>query len=287
MTMTPATSKAVTRLSSLVTPDDPQVTVLENEWIPMSDGARLAARMFLPSSAQIEPTGAVLEYLPYRKRDVYRYRDDVVGPFLAKSGIAHVRVDIRGTGDSDGSAIDEYTAVEQADALTVIDWISRQPWCNGNVGMRGISYGAFTGLQAAEKAPAALKAILSTCGTELRYPDDIHYRGGCLIADQFVWGMQFQVILRGPPDPAIVGTERWRARWQQRLDPIEPLSIRWNEHQTLDAQWLSGSIRDYGAIRCAIYHVGGTLDSYLPSVTRMMERAQHVPQKALIGPWAQ
>jgi putative CocE/NonD family hydrolase len=286
MTMTPATSKAVTRLSSLVTPDDPQVTVLENEWIPMSDGARLAARMFLPSSAQTTPTGAVLEYLPYRKRDVYRYRDDVVGPFLAKAGIAHVRVDIRGTGDSDGSAIDEYTAVEQADALTVIDWISRQPWCNGNVGMRGISYGAFTGLQAAEKAPAALKAIVSTCGTELRYPDDIHYRGGCLIADQFVWGMQFQAILRSPPDPAIVGTERWRALWQQRLDAIEPLSIRWNEHQTLDAQWLSGSIRDYGAIRCAIYNVGGTLDSYLPSVTRMMERAQHVPQKALIGPWA-
>ena len=286
MTTTPAASKAVMRLSSLVTTDDPQVTIVENEWIPMTDGARLAARIFLPSSAQHNPAGAVLEYLPYRKRDVYRYRDDVVGPFLAKAGIAHVRVDIRGTGDSDGSAIDEYTAAEQADALTVIDWISRQPWCNGNVGMRGISYGAFTGLQAAEKAPAALKAIVSTCGTELRYSDDIHYRGGCLIADQFVWGMQFQAILRGPPDPAVVGPARWRALWQQRLDAIEPLSIRWNEHQTLDAQWLSGSIQDYGAIRCAIYNVGGTLDSYMPSVTRMMERAPHVPQKALIGPWA-
>jgi predicted acyl esterase len=286
MTTTPAALESPARLCSLVALDDPAVQVLENVWIPMSDGARLAARIFLPVSAHTQPTGAVLEYLPYRKRDFYRHRDDVVGPFLAKEGIAHVRVDIRGTGDSDGIAIDEYMPAEQADALTVIDWISRQAWCNGHVGMRGISYGAFTGLQAAEKAPAALKAVVSTCGTELRYPDDIHYRGGCLIADQFVWGMQFQVILHGPPDPAIVGDDRWRDCWHQRLDAAVPLSIRWNEHQTLDEQWLSGSIQDYGAIRCAVYNVGGTLDSYMPSVTRMMERAPHIPQKALIGPWA-
>jgi len=252
----------------------------------MADDVRLAARIFLPKSAQTNPTGAVLEYLPYRKRDSYRHRDDVAGPFLAKSGIVLVRVDIRGTGDSDGSMVDEYMPVEQADALTVIDWIARQPWCNGNVGMRGISYGSFVGLQAAEKAPAALKAIVSTCGTEQRYADDIHYRGGCLIADNFVWGMQFQVIMAAPPDPAIVGADRWRALWQQRLDAAEPLAMRWTEHQTLDAQWRSGSIRDYEAVCCAIYNVGGTLDSYLPSVTRMMERAPHVPQKALIGPWA-
>jgi putative CocE/NonD family hydrolase len=272
--------------SSAVALDDPAVKVIENVWIPMADGARLAARIFLPAAAQTSPAGAVLEYLPYRKRDAYRYRDDVAGPFLAKGGIALVRVDIRGTGDSDGSMVDEYMPIEQADALAVIDWIAHQPWCNGNVGMRGISYGAFTALQAAAKAPVALKAIVSTCGTELRYPDDIHYRGGCLIADQLVWGMQWQVIMRAPPDPAIVGADRWRALWQQRLDAAVALSILWNEHQTLDAKWQDGSIQDYSTIRCAIYNVGGMLDSYLPSVPRMMERAPQVPQKGLVGPWA-
>jgi putative CocE/NonD family hydrolase len=263
-----------------------QVRTLENVWIPMPDGARLAARVFLPLSAETASAGAVLEYLPYRKRDIYRYRDDVAGPALAAGGIALVRVDIRGTGDSDGFMVDEYMPAEQADAIAVIDWIARQPWCNGRVGMRGISYGAFTGLQAAAKAPHALKAIVSTCGTELRYADDIHYRGGCLIADQFVWGMQWQVIMRAPPDPAIVGADRWRNLWQQRLEAIVPLSIHWNEHPTLDAQWRSGSIDDYGTLRSAIYHAGGMLDSYLPSVTRIMERAPTLPQKALIGPWA-
>jgi uncharacterized protein len=274
------------RLSSAVAVDDPRIKVLENVWIPMADGTRLAARVFLPVSSSTTPGGAVLEYLPYRKRDGYRYRDDVAGPFLAKSGIALIRVDIRGTGDSDGTMIDEYLPIEQADALAVIDWIAHQPWCNGNVGMRGISYGSFTALQAAAKAPAALKAIVSTCGTEQRYLDDIHYRGGCLINDQFVWAMEWQVIMRAPPDPVIVGMDRWRAMWKQRLDVSVPLTILWNEHPTLDAKWRDGSIQDYGAIRCAIYNVAGMLDSYLPSATRMMERAPQVPQKALIGPWA-
>jgi putative CocE/NonD family hydrolase len=266
--------------------DDPQIKVIENAWIPMADGARLAARMFLPASVDAQPSGAVLEYLPYRKRDGYRYRDDVAGAFLAKGGIALIRVDIRGSGESDGTMVDEYSPIEQADALAVLDWIAHQPWCNGNLGMRGISYGSFTALQAAAKHPSALKAIISTCGTEQRYPDDIHYRGGCLIADQFAWGMEWQVIMRAPPDPEIVGADRWRAMWQQRLEAAVPLSILWNEHQTLDAKWKDGSTQDYSAIRCAVYNVGGMLDSYLPSVTRMMERAPQVPQKALIGPWA-
>jgi putative CocE/NonD family hydrolase len=281
-----AAREVAARLSALVTVLDPQVEIIENIWIPMPDGARLAARLFRPRASSLKPAGAVLEYLPYRKRDAYRYRDDVAGPFLAKSGIALVRVDIRGTGESDGAMIDEYLPIEQSDALAVIDWIGHQPWCNGNVGMRGISYGSFTALQAAAKAPAALKAIVSTCGTEQRYLDDIHYRGGCLINDQFVWAMEWQVIMRAPPDPLIVGEDHWRAMWQQRLEVSVPLTILWNEHQTLDEKWRDGSIQDYKAIRCAIFNVAGMLDSYLPSATRMMERAPQVPQRALIGPWA-
>ena len=274
------------QLSSTVGVDDPSIKIIENVWIPMADGSRLAARLFLPRTASQAPTGAVLEYLPYRKRDAYRYRDDVAGPFLAKAGIALLRVDIRGTGESDGAMVDEYMPIEQADALAVIAWIAHQPWCNGNVGMRGISYGSFTALQAAAKAPTELKAIVSTCGTEQRYLDDIHYRGGCLINDQYVWAMEWQVIMRAPPDPIIVGADRWRQMWQQRLDVTGPMTILWNEHPTLDAKWQSGSIHDYGAIRCAIYNVAGMLDAYVPSATRMMERASQVPQKALIGPWA-
>jgi putative CocE/NonD family hydrolase len=276
-------------LPSVVVPlDDPAIHVIENIWIPMKDGAHLAARLFLPIAAHrgTKPAGAVLEYLPYRKRDGYRYRDDVAGAAFAKDGIAFIRVDIRGTGDSDGVMIDEYLPPEQADCLDLIAWIARQPWCNGHVGMRGISYGSFTALQAAAKAPPALKAIVSACGTEQRYLDDVHYRGGCLIHDQWTWAMEWQVVLRAPPDPALVGAHRWRRIWQERLEASGPLTIGWNEHQTYDAKWQDGSIHDYGAIRAAVFNVAGMLDSYLPSATRMMARAPQVPQKALIGPWA-
>ncbi len=273
-------------LSVQVSLDDPAIRVIENVWIPMADGIRLAARLLLPADADRRPCGAVLEYIPYRKRDAYRYRDDVAGAALAKGAIALVRVDIRGTGDSDGVMIDEYEPIEQQDALAVIEWIAQQRWCNGRVGMRGISYGSFTALQAIAKAPPALKAIVSTCGTEQRYLDDVHYRGGCLIDDQWSWAMEWQVVLRAPPDPAIVGQDRWRALWQQRLDATGALTIDWNEHQTDDAKWQDGSIHDYGSITAAVFNVAGMLDSYLPSATRMMERAPQVPQKALIGPWA-
>jgi putative CocE/NonD family hydrolase len=265
--------------------DDPAIRVTENLWIPMPDGTLLAARLFLPADADVRPTGVVLEYLPYRKRDGYRYRDDVAGAALAKTGIGFIRVDIRGTGESDGVMIDEYMPVEQQDALDVLAWIARQTWCNGNLGMRGISYGSFTALQAAEKAPPSLKAIVSTCGTELRYVDDVHYRGGCLIQDQFDWAMEWQVVLRAAPDPQIVGQDRWRAMWQARLAVTQPLSIIWDRHQTLDGYWQNGSMQDYRAVKCAIFNVGGMQDCYVDSALRMMERAP-VPQKALIGPWS-
>lgn len=275
-----------TGASDLVLLDDPAIQVIENSWITMPDGCRLAARLFLPADAKLHPCGAVIEYLPYRKRDAYRYRDDIVGPALAKSGVALLRIDIRGTGDSEGVMVDEYSPVEQADCLSIIDWLTRQPWCNGRVGMRGISYGSFAALQAVGKGPSALKAIVSACGTEQRYLDDIHYRGGCLIQNQWQWAMEWQVVMRAPPDPEIVGRDRWRALWQQRLEAAAALTIDWNRHQTDDAKWQDGSIHDYSKITAAIFNVAGLLDAYLPSATRMMERAPHVPQKALIGAWA-
>src|SRR6266511_1184956 len=153
---------------------------IENTWITLSDGCRLAARIWLPEDAETNPVPAILEYLPYRKDDGTAVGDSTRHPYLAGHGYAAVRVDIRGSGDSDGILVDEYLPQEQEDACEVIAWLAEQAWCTGAVGMFGISWGGFNALQVAARRPPALKAIITHCSTDDRYADDVHYMGGCV-----------------------------------------------------------------------------------------------------------
>src|SRR6056297_4270871 len=107
----------------------------------MSDGTRLAARIWMPDDAAEKPVPAVVEYIPYRKRDGVRLRDETMHPYVAGHGYACVRVDLRGSGDSDGVLTDEYLPQELDDGIEVIRWLAAQHWCSGRVGMIGISWG--------------------------------------------------------------------------------------------------------------------------------------------------
>ncbi len=138
-----------------------KVREIENIWIPMPDGVRLAARIWLPEDAEDHPVPAILEYLPYRKRDGTVARDHLTHPYFAGFGYAGVRVDLRGTGDSEGICRGEYLPQEQDDCLAVIEWLAEQKWCTGKVGMIGISWGGFNGLQVAARRPEALRAVIS------------------------------------------------------------------------------------------------------------------------------
>ena len=261
------------------------VRVIENEWIPLPDGTRLAARLWLPAGAAHSPVPALLEYLPYRKRDFMRSRDGPMHHYFAGHGYASVRVDIRGAGDSDGLTLDEYTELEHDDAIAVIAWLAAQPWCDGSVGMFGISWGGFNSLQVAARAPAALKAIITLCAADDRYADDAHYMGGCLLNENLIWGTAFVMYNALPPDPAIVG-ERWREMWQERLDSAVLFPAHWLRHQRRDAYWKHGSVcEDYAAVRCPVYAIGGWADGYSNAVPRLMEGLS-APRKGLIGPWS-
>jgi len=130
-----------------------RVREIENLFITLKDGTRLAARIWLPEDAETNPVPAILEYLPYRKRDGTCDRDALTHPYFAGHGYAAVRVDIRGTGESDGILLDEYLKQEQDDCLEVLQWLAQQPWCTGACGMIGISWGGFNGLQVAARRP--------------------------------------------------------------------------------------------------------------------------------------
>ena len=259
-------------------------TVIENQWIPLRDGSRLASRIWLPQGSESSPVPVVLEYLPYRKRDVMRQRDSHWAEAFVPYGFAFARVDIRGSGESDGVLTDEYLPQEQADAVEVIAWLAKQPWCTGSVGMRGISWGGFNSLQVAAKAPPELKAIVTQCATDNRYTDDSHYLGGSLTFDMLNWGAQFKTFLAAPPDIAIVG-ERWHEMWQERLNSTQPVFANWLKHQRYDAFWKQGSVAaDYTKIKCPVYIVGGQIDSYRDFIPRLMNNLS-VPHKGMMGPW--
>ena len=269
----------------IVTDYPRQVVMRDPVWIVLSDGTRLAARIWLPDDAAADKVPAILEYLPYRRRDGTAARDALTHPYLAGHGYACVRVDMRGSGDSDGVLLDEYLVQEQDDCLEVIDWLAGQPWCSGAVGMMGISWGGFNGLQVAARRPPALKAVISLCSTDDRYADDVHYMGGALLTDNLRWASTMFGYQTRPPDPAIVG-DRWRAMWLERLN-AEPLLLQtWLRHQTRDAYWKHGSVCETpDAITAACYLIGGWADGYSNAVPRMLERLT-CPRKGLIGPWA-
>lgn len=261
------------------------VREIEHVLIPLSDGVSLAARIWLPVDAERDPVPAILEYLPYRKRDGTHERDALTHPWLAGHGYAGVRVDLRGSGESEGLLTDEYARQEQDDALEVIAWLARQPWCSGAVGMMGISWGGFNALQVAARRPPALKAIVSICSTDDRYRDDVHYMGGARLGAGLGWASFFFRAMAHPPDPLLVG-DRWRAMWRDRLENLPLFLETWLEHQRRDAYWKHGSIcEDYGAVRCPTYLVGGWTDGYTNAIPRMLEHLS-CPRKGLIGPWA-
>ena len=260
------------------------VREIENTWITLSDGCRLAARIWLPEDAEADPVPAILEYLPYRKRDGTAARDALTHPYFAGHGYAAARVDMRGNGDSDGLMRDEYLAQEQDDALEVIEWLRAQSWCTGNVGMIGISWGGFNGLQVAYRKPEGLKAIVTICSTVDRYADDIHYKGGCLLNENLGWSATMFSYSSRPPDPALVG-EAWREIWLERLRNNPLLAVDWLGHQRRDAYWAHGSIcEDYSRIDAAVLAVGGWNDAYTNAVPAMLANLK-APVRGLIGPW--
>ncbi len=262
-----------------------RVREVENVFIPMEDGCLIAARLFLPVDAEEHPAPAILEYIPYRKRDFMRERDEPIHRYFAAHGYASVRVDVRGSGDSGGVLRDEYSEEELADGVEIIRWISEQSWCDGNVGMMGISWGGFNALQVAALRPPALKAVISLCASDDRYSDDAHYMGGCLLNENLQWGAILMTYNALPPDPAIVG-EKWRSMWLERLDEATAFPAEWMLHPWRDAYWQRGSVsEDLKAIDIPVYAVGGWADGYSSAVPRLLAGLPG-PKKGLVGPWA-
>ena len=265
----------------------PYGVIRDDVRIPLKDGTRLYARIWRPVTE--EPVPALLEYLPYRLTDATAQRDAQRHPWYAGHGYASVRVDLRGSGNSDGTMTDEYSEQEILDGVNVVEWLAEQPWCSGRVGMFGISWGGFNALQVAARAPEALKAIVTVCSTDDRYDNDVHYAGGAVLGvDMHAWAATMLAYTARPPDPRYAGAT-WREQWLERLAGTEPFVHTWLAHPLRDDYWRHGSVcEDYGAIKAAVFAVGGWHDPYRDTVLRLVEQLDEfdTPVRGLIGPWS-
>jgi putative CocE/NonD family hydrolase len=271
----------------------PGVKLLKNVMIPMRDGVRLAADLYMPDGAapRVHPArgwdkfSVVMEYIPYRKDEVNPQRAEFY-TFLPQHGYVVARVDIRGTGGSEGVNVDEYTLQEQQDGYDAIEWLAAQEWCDGKVNMMGASYGGFTSLQVASHQPPHLTSIIPVYFTDDRYTDDCHYRGGLLrlYYDIGFYGNFMNVRNSLPSYPEWSGAD-WAKIWEQHLAANEPYYLKWLVHQTDGPYWRPGSVRDFPErIQCPVFMIGGWRDGY-PNPPLRLYQALSVPRKVLIGPW--
>ncbi len=248
--------------------------------IPMADGVNLAADLYFPTDINSgERIPVILEYEPYRKTESRGGLYSAYGYFV-EHGYVFARVDIRGTGRSEGHVIPyEYSDIELNDGEVVIDWLSKQDWSNGNVGMIGLSWGGFNSIQMAVRNPPALKAFMAMMATEAIYQEDVHYMDGIIHTDSWMMSNDLNNSLPGAPDYVLDDD------WLKNRFEAEPSVYTYMRNQRDSAFWDRASTLDkYDQIKIPGYHIGGWYDGYRNSLPRMLENVD-APVKALIGPW--
>ncbi|MBZ5574705.1 MAG: CocE/NonD family hydrolase, partial [Acidobacteriia bacterium] len=270
----------VTMADAVEPPSPPTYGVrMENTWIPMKDGVRLAVTLYMPHGAKPdEKFPAILEYNPYRKDDAMAAGDYALYSYFAHRGYVCARVDIRGFGTSEGVPTDrEYSEQEQIDGLQIITWLAHQSWSNGNVGMMGISWSGFNSLQMAMRNPPELKAILAVDATAELFHDDIHYIDGMVHIDEWELNMDMAPGMTGAPDYTLD---------EKVLDPrfdAPPWTLLYFKHQHDGPFWRS-PVRPYSEIKVPSFLIGGLQDGYRDSIPDMLMQTK-APIKALVGPW--
>ena len=232
---------------------------------------------------------AIVEFVPYRRRDGTMIADSKMYPWFAFNDYLCFRIDLQGSGDSEGVLTDEYADEELVYCAQVIAAIAAHPSCDGNVGMMGKSWSAINALMVAARPdrPEALKAVLVCCGSDDRWNDDVHYMGGAMMFDNVSWPSSMFGWLSLPPDPAVVG-DPWREMWRTRIVNADFWFKQWATHQPRDAYWRENSVRDHLAdVGVPVFVMSGWQDGYKNPAERILSGLEALgkPAQGLLGPW--
>ncbi|MDI9337558.1 MAG: CocE/NonD family hydrolase [Alphaproteobacteria bacterium] len=259
---------------------NPQDSIeIKEIFIPMADGTNLATDLYLPSPLPNEKLPIILEYIPYRKDEGRMSRYNLYAYFI-KRGYIVARVDVRGTGRSQGKLVPyEYSEQELLDGECVIDYLSKLPFCNSNIAMFGISWGGFNGLHLAQRNPPALKTIITLMSTDDLYQDDVHYIDGIMHVDAYEIGQDLHNALPAAPEFDIN-----QEYFKNRFD-TEPWLLQYKKQQRDGSFWNRTATKNfYDSLKIPIFAIGGLFDGYRDFVLRLLQEKPNTT-KALIGPY--
>lgn len=260
--------------------------------VAMSDGVELSVTLGFPPAdpgsaaapASLQPGHrrfpVVLDCHPYRKDDLFSVHSQALNQYFNDRGFVTARLDVRGTGRSRGTVpASEYSETEISDCVAVIDWLARQPWSNGSVGMWGISWSAINTLLVAARRPEALKACIAVHPSDELFARDIHYIDGLLHYDLYDLSIDLLNAITPGPDFAL-DEELLADRFDQ-----PPWMATVLQHQSNDGYWRNRSLAPrYDRIACPVFLVGGWYDGYHECVFQLLD-ALKVPVQACVGPW--
>ena len=174
------------------------ISIDKNVTIPMRDGVRLCANIYRPKADGKFPV--VLIRLPYGKDEYYCWMP-AVGKFYARKGYACVVQDVRGKFSSEGEFSPLINEID--DGYDTLDWIAKQPWCDGNIGMEGESYYGYTTWAGAVSGHPNLKCI-APMNTAMDFHEAIFQNGAFVLQTAGTYpilmnGKTYQNILRLDP----------------------------------------------------------------------------------------
>lgn len=252
-----------------------QIIQVEKKGFTTSTGIYLESDIYLPDTLQPHPT--ILLRTPYGK---IQYKN--VGLFFAERGYATVIQDVRGKFESSGDFFPFQN--ERVDGLSTLDWVAKQTWSNGEIGMFGVSYPAFCALTLAADQHPALKTIVNISGWV--EPADMATDGGAMhLLLNLPWLLHEETLTRRDLGDYDLDSMLHYLPIKDALRSVGIKSKAWENSDVLDD--LNQNYA-YDKVEIPILHLCGAFDFVKKGTLKVYEalrsrKKKH--QKLIFGPW--
>ena len=291
-----ATAVAQTPPASPPVPDSAKFDLHWAVKIPLRDGVKLNATVYTPTG-QTAPAPCIFTLTPYISQS-YHNR----GEYFAAHGLPFLIVDVRGRGNSEGVF---HPMIQEADdGYDVVEWLAKQPYCNGKVSMWGGSYAGYDQWMTASRRPPHLSTIVPVASPDVGV--DFPRRNN--LAGLYLLQWLFYVGAHTGQDNLFNDGGYWSNLWLKRYDKVEPYANLptaidgfdppalhdWIAHPQIDSYWDAYNPTDaqYRALTLPILTITGSYDgdqpgalSHYRTYMRLATPEQRDSHYLVIGPW--